>query len=107
MQTSSTSREMSVQKALLARLPTDASKVWSIEENRPIPSVADNEVRIRHAVVALNPYDWKGVKYKFSLQTEPKVLGRDGSGTIVAVGRKVRRLQVGDKVGSADSKDGS
>ena len=67
----------------------------------PVPQVGPGEVLIAVHTAGVGSWDadirggwWPGPgKPKF-----PLVLGTDGSGTVVAVGSRVRRLKVGDKV---------
>jgi NADPH:quinone reductase-like Zn-dependent oxidoreductase len=57
-----------------------------------IPTLKDNQILVRTSHVALNAYDWAN-----SGQTN-HVIGRDGVGSVMATGRAVRRLQVGQRV---------
>jgi NADPH2:quinone reductase len=67
----------------------------------PVPEVDPGEVLIAVHTAGVGSWDadirggwWPGPgKPKF-----PLVLGTDGSGTVVAVGSRVRRFNVGDKV---------
>ncbi|KAL1407873.1 hypothetical protein Q8F55_007309 [Vanrija albida] len=86
------------QHALLAALPKPEIDPWTWTEDHPHPDVGTDEVLIETHYVALNPVDWKGVKYRFGLTPEPKVMGRDGSGIVVAVGDGVTDLAAGDRV---------
>ena len=64
----------------------------------PAGSPADGFVRVKVAAAALNPVDWKMVKYNFLVAVENQVLGCDVAGTVVALGAGVDELAVGDEV---------
>ncbi|WP_405240300.1 NAD(P)-dependent alcohol dehydrogenase [Lentisalinibacter orientalis] len=81
------------------------TEVLSLERlDRPVP--ADDELLVRVAAAAVNPYDWHfmtGSPYFMRLMTglsRPKEirLGADFSGTVVAVGADVTRFSPGDEV---------
>jgi NADPH:quinone reductase-like Zn-dependent oxidoreductase len=66
----------------------------------PVPPIAPNEVLIQVHTAGVGSWDvdirggwWPEGKPKF-----PIILGTDGSGTIAAIGARVRRFDVGDKV---------
>jgi NADPH:quinone reductase-like Zn-dependent oxidoreductase len=66
----------------------------------PVPSLDANEVLIALDTAGVGPWDaeiragwYPGRKPHF-----PLILGTDGAGVVVAVGARVRRLKVGDKV---------
>ncbi|MEA2904395.1 MAG: hypothetical protein QOI12_1782 [Alphaproteobacteria bacterium] len=66
----------------------------------PVPAVAAEEVLIALDTAGVGPWDaeiragwYPGRKPKF-----PLVLGTDGAGLVAAIGSRVRRLKVGDKV---------
>ena len=68
--------------------------------NVPVPAVGEREVLIALDTAGVGPWDadmregwYPGGKPRF-----PLVLGVDGAGVIAAVGSRVRRLKVGDKV---------
>lgn len=88
--------------ALTARLPDDdstaSSDIWDLQYQRPIPTIDKDEVLVKTSYVALNPYDWKGVKHRFALTGEKRVMGRDGSGVVWQTGSDVKRLRRGDRV---------
>jgi NADPH:quinone reductase-like Zn-dependent oxidoreductase len=67
----------------------------------PEPVAGAGEVKVRVSASSVNPIDWKlrsGV-YRQSRPLEfPAILGRDASGTVVAVGTGVRSIRVGEKV---------
>ena len=66
----------------------------------PVPPIAANEVLIKVHTAGVGSWDpdirggwWPQGKPKF-----PIILGSDGSGTVAAIGQRVRRFDVGDKV---------
>jgi alcohol dehydrogenase len=74
----------------------------------PIPSFKEDEVLIEMKAASLNPIDWKIMKgqarlilpYRF-----PLILGNDGSGIILEVGKNCTRLKKGDEVFFRPSKN--
>src|SRR6056297_1426231 len=81
------------------------TEVLSLERrDRPVPG--DDELLVRVAAAAVNPYDWHfmtGSPYFMRLMTglsKPNEirLGADFSGTVVAVGEDVTRFSPGDEV---------
>ncbi|EXJ71105.1 NADPH2:quinone reductase [Cladophialophora psammophila CBS 110553] len=79
---------------------TGDSSVLQLENNVPIPQIADNEVLIKVEYAGVNfvdTYQRSGL-YPIKL---PAVAGREGAGTIVEVGREVPlsfHLELGDRV---------
>jgi NADPH:quinone reductase-like Zn-dependent oxidoreductase len=74
-----------------AGLPLEAVRV-------PVPQPAADEVLIRVAASSLNPLEYKLADLNFMRRTPPVVLGLDLSGVVVATGRGVRGVAVGDAV---------
>jgi NADPH:quinone reductase len=75
-------------------------------EDVEVPQPEAGEVQIRHAAIGLNfidVYDRSGL-YP---QAMPAGLGREGAGMVMALGRKVRGLRVGDRVAYVHSVPGS
>jgi NADPH2:quinone reductase len=75
-------------------------------EDVQVPPPEAGEVQIRHAAIGLNfidVYDRSGL-YP---QAMPAGLGREGAGVVMALGRKVRGLRVGDRVAYVHSVPGS
>ncbi len=67
-------------------------------EDLDVPSPAGGEVQVQHTAIGVNfidVYDRTGL-YP---QTMPGGLGREAAGIVVAVGRKVRGIRLGDRVG--------
>ena len=85
-------------RALLARLPLPGQSAWQFTNTHPIPTLNSGQLRIKTTHVALNPFDWQMIAYKFGMGPEAKVMGRDGSGIVVEVGSKVGRFRAGDRV---------
>ncbi len=70
------------------------------------PQAGPRDVLIKLHAAAVNPIDWKirlGTQRAFIRYRLPHVLGLDGSGEVVAVGRRVTRFKVGDEVYSSPS----
>jgi NADPH:quinone reductase-like Zn-dependent oxidoreductase len=75
-------------------------EVFTIDDVE-IPSVGPRDVLIELHAASVNPVDWKirqGLQQAFIRYRLPHVLGLDGSGVVVEVGRKVTRFAVGDEV---------
>lgn len=83
---------MAPHKALIA----NADKTASVVE-RPLPALRDDYILVKTVSVALNPTDWKHLKFGFA---EPgSLVGCDYAGTVEAVGKDVKKKwSVGDKV---------
>jgi NADPH:quinone reductase-like Zn-dependent oxidoreductase len=67
----------------------------------PEPTPGPNEILVRVAAASINPIDWKlrsGAGKAFMPIKLPAVLGRDVSGTVVALGPGVTRFAVGARV---------
>ncbi|OAK94763.1 GroES-like protein [Phaeosphaeriaceae sp. SRC1lsM3a] len=72
---------------------------YELSDTHPVPRLeSSTEVIIATHTVGLNPIDWKSVAYNFCLPAFPWITGRELSGRVVAVGKSVRSLAVGDKV---------
>lgn len=66
-----------------------------------IPTIADDEVLLEIYSASLNPHDYKtilGKFKKFEKLTLPAPIGGDASGVIVAKGKNVKELEIGDEV---------
>src|SRR6188472_2565319 len=84
-------------KAITYARPGDPSVLELVE--RPIPEPGDGEVRIRVAVSAVNPTDWKSRSGAFGgAPLEPTVPNHDGAGVVDELGAGVTELTVGDRV---------
>jgi len=67
----------------------------------PEPNAGPNQIKVRMAGASINPIDWKlrsGAYHAFMPIELPTILGRDASGTVVAVGPGVTTFAVGDHV---------
>jgi NADPH:quinone reductase-like Zn-dependent oxidoreductase len=74
-----------------AGLPLEAVRV-------PVPQPAADQVLIRIAASSLNPLEYKLAELNFMGRTPPVALGLDLAGVVVAVGRDVSGVAVGDAV---------
>ena len=71
---------------------------WVLGE-RNVPKPEADEVLVRLLATGLNPSEWKTREYAPSYITEyPAVLGVDGAGEVVEVGKDVQYLARGDKM---------
>jgi NADPH:quinone reductase-like Zn-dependent oxidoreductase len=67
----------------------------------PEPNVGPTDVKIRLAAASLNPVDWKirrGELKQYMPVTLPYIPGRDASGEVVELGRRVTSFRVGERV---------
>jgi NADPH:quinone reductase-like Zn-dependent oxidoreductase len=75
----------------------ESLELQDIEE----PRIGDDDVLIDVASTSVNPIDWKiatGAMKAFMPLTLPFTPGVDAAGTVIALGRKVSGLAVGDEV---------
>ncbi|MGK4581872.1 zinc-binding alcohol dehydrogenase family protein [Kitasatospora sp. HPMI-4] len=70
----------------------------------PVPEPGPHDLLVRVEAVAVNPVDYK-VRQNADPGGEPRVLGWDAAGTVVAVGERVELFQVGDEVYYAGALD--
>ena len=84
-----------------------AEDVLVLSRDTPVPQPADNEILVKVHATAINPVDCAARsgygRYIFStLWGElPLILGRDISGVVTAIGRKVSEFSPGDEVYAA------
>jgi NADPH:quinone reductase-like Zn-dependent oxidoreductase len=67
----------------------------------PIPKVGAREVLIAIDTAGVGIWDAKTRSGKWAEDDDdpfPRILGVDGAGTVIAAGRRVRRLKPGDRV---------
>ena len=66
----------------------------------PVPSMGRDEVLIQVDAAGVGPWDaaMRGGWYPSRRPRFPYVMGTDGAGRVAAVGPRVRRLKVGDRV---------
>jgi len=68
-------------------------------EERPVPSISDNEILVKVSAIAINPSDWKHARRSTIPGT---ILGCDFAGIVVQAGSNLRvPVRVGDKVASS------
>ncbi|RUO96425.1 chaperonin 10-like protein [Jimgerdemannia flammicorona] len=87
-------RKENMVKALIAHKAGGELQIGEWE--KPVPK--GNEILVKNKVVALNPVDWKQIKYNFAVPQWPFVVGADTAGVVEAVGPDVKNLKPGDKV---------
>lgn len=63
----------------------------------PVPTPGPRDLLVRVEAVAVNPVDYK-IRQNAGTDGEPRVLGWDAAGTVVAVGEEVELFAVGDDV---------
>jgi zinc-binding alcohol dehydrogenase family protein len=63
----------------------------------PVPTPGPRDLLVQVEAVALNPVDYK-IRQNADPGDEPRVLGWDAAGTVVAVGEQVELFAVGDEV---------
>ena len=63
-----------------------------------IPKPGPGQLLVKAESVALNPLDWKRIKFGLYIQSYPTVLGLEGAGTVEAVGPDVTTSAKGDRV---------
>lgn len=68
-------------------------------EERPIPTVGENEILVKVSAIAINPTDWK---HSRRLTSPGTILGCDFAGIVVQTGPNLRvPVKVGDKVAAS------
>ncbi len=67
-------------------------------EERPVPTPAPTEVLIRVAACGICGTDVHIIEDKFPLYPPPRVIGHEYTGTVAAVGARVRKVRPGDRV---------
>lgn len=78
----------------------DKGKAPQISD-RSLGELNSHELAIKISATAINPVDWKIRDYGLFLVANwqyPAILGSDGSGTVVAVGKDVEGFNVGERV---------
>ncbi|MFF0416098.1 zinc-binding alcohol dehydrogenase family protein [Kitasatospora sp. NPDC004745] len=75
-----------------------------VDVELPVPQPGPRDLLVRVEAVALNPVDHK-IRQNVDPGGEPKVLGWDAAGTVVAVGSEVELFRVGDEVYYAGALD--
>ena len=65
----------------------------------PVPEIEDREVLVRVNTASIGVWDpWLAEGGMGSLEGFPMVFGSDGSGTVAAIGSRVKRFRIGDPV---------
>lgn len=80
----------------------DAESLLDVE--LPVPAPGPRDILVRVEAVAVNPIDYK-VRRNNDPGGEPRVLGWDAAGTVVAVGDEVELFEPGDEVYYAGALD--
>ena len=87
--------------AMLDSLTADQPD-FLVDVEIPVPTPGSRDLLVEVEAVSINPVDTK-VRMRAGKQDEPKVLGFDAAGTVVAVGSEVTLFSPGDKVFYAGS----
>lgn len=66
-------------------------------ETVPVPVIGPDELLVKVAVCGVCPTDIKKIQY--GTVTPPRIFGHETAGTIVRVGRRVKKFRAGDRVG--------
>lgn len=101
----------SAQDQMLAYIVHDATRIDDLRcENLPLPELGDGDVMVRIHAVSINYRDLLVVRGVPGWRPPgPRIICSDAAGVVMAVGRGVTRLVVGDRVAStflADWDDG-
>ncbi|MEV0910742.1 zinc-binding alcohol dehydrogenase family protein [Streptomyces hokutonensis] len=80
----------------LKSLPIDDDESL-LDLELPVPQPGPHDLLVQVEAIAVNPVDYK-VRQGNDPGGEPKVLGWDAAGTVVAVGDRVELFEVGDEV---------
>lgn len=66
-------------------------------ETIPVPKIKPDELLVKVAVCGVCPTDIKKIQY--GTVAPPRVFGHETAGTIVRIGKRVKKFRVGDRVG--------
>ncbi|MBV7596289.1 zinc-binding alcohol dehydrogenase family protein [Aeromonas sp. sia0103] len=83
--------------ALTHYLPSDHPHCF-IEANLPTPTPGPRDLLVRVKATSINPVDTKVRAPKAKVEANPRVLGWDAVGEVVAVGSEVTLFKAGDRV---------
>ncbi|WP_330960975.1 zinc-binding alcohol dehydrogenase family protein [Photobacterium sp. 53610] len=64
----------------------------------PAPNVSGRDILVRVEAISVNPVDVKVRAPKDKTESQPRVLGWDAAGTVIATGEDVTRFKTGDEV---------
>jgi NADPH:quinone reductase-like Zn-dependent oxidoreductase len=87
-------------KAILLTAYGDVDRL-QLRDDVAEPTAGPNEVKVRMAGASINPIDWKlrsGAYHAYMPLQLPAILGRDASGTVVAIGPGVTGFAIGERV---------
>jgi len=65
---------------------------------KDLPSIGERDILVYMHAASINPIDWRFIGFIAPFYPFSITLGHDGAGVVVAVGKKVSRFSVGDKV---------
>lgn len=66
-------------------------------ETVPVPEIGPDELLVKVAVCGVCPTDIKKIQY--GTVAPPRIFGHETAGTIVRIGKRVKKFRVGDRVG--------
>jgi len=85
-------------KAAVYRDFGEPDQVLRIENNYPTPKPSEEQILLKVDATSINPIDWKTIKGKGFFKKVPMIPCEDVSGTVVQMGPKCAKFQIGDKV---------
>ena len=69
-----------------------------VDLRMPIPAPGPHDLLVRVHAASVNPVDTKIRRFSPTQDGEPRILGFDAAGTVVAIGSEVSRFAAGDDV---------
>ena len=69
-----------------------------VDLTMPIPAPGPHDLLVRVHAASVNPVDTKIRRFSRTPHGEPRILGFDAAGTVVAIGSEVSRFAAGDDV---------
>ncbi|MEM7761763.1 MAG: alcohol dehydrogenase catalytic domain-containing protein, partial [Cyanobacteria bacterium P01_A01_bin.40] len=74
----------------------DENSLQDVDLAQPVPK--DRDLLVEVNAISVNPVDTKIPSPKEKIEEEPRILGWDAAGTVVAVGDRVEQFKPGDDV---------
>ena len=89
---------MNVKSAMRAVYTTNNINGQIHVGEKDLPSIGERDILVYMHAASINPIDWRFIGFIAPFYPFLITLGHDGAGVVVAVGKKVSRFSVGDKV---------